>query len=69
MDTWPLLELNKMNKKGPVGDVITDDKEQRIRVITTILTWTAEEFQELGQPDSAELILSIRDKMASKLGH
>jgi len=58
-----------MNKKGPVGDVITDDKEQRIRVITTILTWTAEEFQELGQPDSAELILSIRDKMASKLGH
>lgn len=58
-----------MNKKGPVGDLITDDKEQRIRVLTTILTWTAEEFQELDQPESAELILSIRDKMASKLGH
>jgi len=58
-----------MNKKAPVDDLITNDKEQRIRVITTILTWTAEEFRELGQKENAKLILSIRDKMASKLDH
>lgn len=58
-----------MNNKASKNTAPQNDREQRLRVLTTILTWTAEEFHDLGHKETADTIEKIRDKMAAKLGH
>jgi len=48
--------------------LLKSDREQRYQVLTTLLTWTAEEFRELGHQENADAITAIKDKVASKLG-
>jgi len=59
--------MTKNGEEKPT-ELLKDDREQRYQVLTTLLTWTAEEFQDLGHTESAEVIISIRDKVASKIG-
>lgn len=50
------------------GASISSDREQRYQVLSKLLEWTAEEFHDLGHRESADVILSIREKIEAKIG-
>lgn len=51
----------------PQSGIVISDHEQRLQVLATLLTWTAEELTDLGDIANAKTIEAVRDKMASKV--